>query len=426
MQGCYYEYDTEEKAMSSTVKLLEKISSQQQQIMQLKDELFISEQKLVCASQQMSAYQSALMMLPQSFYWITPIGLIQSTSLPFNELLSLPEQKILRGMNLYDVFAEAGVTEKCIQQFVRNNTTVITQKEELVIEEQLDINGNQVTLLSYKIPVFTQDNKILGVVSVSYDISKRKQEDREKEEHRSQQAFDHVGSVDFLSKSRHDIRTPLLNLIGLAKVMQEKNQADDLISDIYYSAKQLERMIEEILDFTTKKCLEEPRVEEEFSIEQLVTEVKGTIRILLEEKQVMFNEHVSKQMNKYVLINRVRLQRIITNLCINAIKHARSEGLELSITPSNQFDTPGMLVIVKDHGVGIPARCLAGVLDGQRMVDGELTGDVAEGMGLKIIAEYVSDLGGVMNVSSQVGVGTEFRIHIPYKVANIDIPATID
>ena len=66
MQGCYYEYDTEEKAMSSTVKLLEKISSQQQQIMQLKDELFISEQKLVCASQQMSAYQSALMMLPKS------------------------------------------------------------------------------------------------------------------------------------------------------------------------------------------------------------------------------------------------------------------------------------------------------------------------------------------------------------------------
>ena len=55
MQGCYYEYDTEEKAMSSTVKLLEKISSQQQQIMQLKDELFISEQKLVCASRQMSA-----------------------------------------------------------------------------------------------------------------------------------------------------------------------------------------------------------------------------------------------------------------------------------------------------------------------------------------------------------------------------------
>ena len=208
--------------------------------------------------------------------------------------------------------------------------------------------------------------------------------------------------------------------------MQEKNQADDLISDIYYSAKQLERMIEEILDFTTKKCLEEPRVEEEFSIEQLITEVKGTIRMLLEEKQVTLNEHVSKQMNKYVLINRVRLQRIITNLCINAIKHARSESLELSITPSNQFDTPGMLVIVKDHGVGIPARCLAGVLEGQRMVDGELTGDVAEGMGLKIIAEYVSDLGGVMNVSSQVGVGTEFRIHIPYKVANIDIPATID
>ena len=68
---------------------------------------------------------------------------------------------------------------------MRNNTTVITQKEELVIEEQLDINGKQVTLLGYKIPVFTQDNKILGVVSVSYDISKRKQEDREKEEHRS-------------------------------------------------------------------------------------------------------------------------------------------------------------------------------------------------------------------------------------------------
>ena len=137
--------------------------------------------------------------------------------------------------------------------------------------------------------------------------------------------------------------------------------------------------------------------------------------MLLEEKQVTLNEHVPKQMNKYVLINRVRLQRIITNLCINAIKHARSESLEFSITPSNQFDTPGMLVIVKDHGVGIPARCLAGVLEGQRMVDGELTGDVAEGMGLKIIAEYVSD-GGVMNVSSQVGVGTSLEFISPTKL----------
>jgi signal transduction histidine kinase len=207
-----------------------------------------------------------------------------------------------------------------------------------------------------------------------------------------------------------------MNLIGLTQIIQDQEPDNEMLRDVMYSAKQLERMIEEILDFTTKKCFDEPNQRDEFSVAQLIEEIKGTIRLMVEEKNIEFTTALSDDVCRYVRTNRVRLQRIITNLLVNAIKHARTEYLELDISLSTHFQGDGLKIRVKDHGVGIPKQHLSEVLFGKRIENGRMRDEAAgQGLGLGIIYEYTQDLGGTVDVNSQVGVGTEFVIHVPYE-----------
>tara|TARA_Y200000002_G_scaffold383143_1_gene403526 strand:+ start:9865 stop:11112 length:1248 start_codon:yes stop_codon:yes gene_type:complete len=412
--------------MSNTVELLEKISQQQQIINRLEEQLEENTRTGASSFQRLQVFESAVKMMPQAFYWISTLGIIKAYSTSFFDWLGLDNSRELEGFNLYDILNQQKIPDQIIQSIEKNNAWVVNQNKQSIVEEQMQVGGHKSTFLCYRTPVTSTSGQVLGVACVACDITQRKKIDEQNHEKSHQAAFEHVGSVDFLSKSRHDIKTPLANLVGLTKLLNDYGDQEDVIKDIHYSAKQLERMIEEILDFTTKQCLAEPNEKDEFSINQLVTEAKGTIRMMLKEQQIEFKEYISQQLCQYVKVNRVRLQRIITNLLVNAVKHSRTDVIELSITPSSQFDGKGMLLIIKDHGVGIPERYINMVMKGARLVAGQLTNDESEGLGLNIIQEYVDDLGGVMVISSQVGVGTEFKIHIPYESVSHSVDSKSD
>ncbi|MBM4211179.1 MAG: PAS domain-containing sensor histidine kinase [Gammaproteobacteria bacterium] len=402
--------------MVDTVKLLEKINNQQLRIAQLEQESIVHLKALQDSKVRQTAFEKGVMMLPQLFYWVSPLGLIQACSYSFAAFFKVTNPQTLVGKNIFDVFADKDVDSACIDLIARNHVAALNQDKPSVFEESIRLAGAEVkNWLSYRQAVKNELNQPTGIVAVIFDITQRKNQDIERQEHRVQEAFDYVGSLDFLAKSKHDIKTPLMNLIGLAQIIQSQDPANEMMRDVLYSARQLERIVEEILDFTTKKCFDEPNQSDEFSVVQFIEEIKGTIRLMIEEKQIEFTTKLADDICRYIRTNRVRLQRIITNLLVNAIKHSRTEYLELEISLSKNFQGKGLMVRVKDHGVGIPKHHLSDVLYGKRIEKGRMTEESGQGLGLGIIYEYTRDLGGNVEVHSQVGVGTEFVIHVPYQ-----------
>lgn len=73
--------------MVDTVKLLEKINNQQLRIAQLEQESIVHLKALQDSKVRQTAFEKGVMMLPQLFYWVSPLGLIQACSYSFAAFL---------------------------------------------------------------------------------------------------------------------------------------------------------------------------------------------------------------------------------------------------------------------------------------------------------------------------------------------------
>ena len=78
--------------------------------------------------------------------------------------------------------------------------------------------------------------------------------------------------------------------------------------------------------------------------------------------------------------SRVRLQRIIMNLVVNAIHHARTEYIEVSAFSYEQNGKSLLKLTVLDHGIGIPSGHQEAVLCGHRIIAGEVSEQAGEGL----------------------------------------------
>ncbi|MDG4800634.1 ATP-binding protein [Micromonospora sp. WMMD980] len=102
-----------------------------------------------------------------------------------------------------------------------------------------------------------------------------------------------------------------------------------------------------------------------------------------------------------------RLERILTNLVDNGITHGGGRlGVEVRRAGAE------LVVEVADHGPGIPAEHLAHIFERFYKVDPARTGP-GSGLGLAIARENARLLGGRLDVTSEVGHGTRFRLALP-------------
>ncbi|MDP2018514.1 sensor histidine kinase, partial [Hydrogenophaga sp.] len=102
-----------------------------------------------------------------------------------------------------------------------------------------------------------------------------------------------------------------------------------------------------------------------------------------------------------------QLNQVFLNLINNAAQAIQGTG---TITVSTQVDPRFITVSIRDTGAGIPADVLPRIFEAYFTTkpDGEGTG-----LGLAIARNIVEEHGGDIQVSSEVGVGTEFRVRLP-------------
>jgi signal transduction histidine kinase/ligand-binding sensor domain-containing protein/DNA-binding response OmpR family regulator len=226
----------------------------------------------------------------------------------------------------------------------------------------------------------------------------------------------------------HEIRTPLtLILSPLEKLIAEKVPEEEIpahLSLVYRNTKQLDRLINQLLDF---RKLETGNLKLELTTGDMVILVSDTVRSFEEyakEKQITLKFHsLKKRIN--ALFDAEKVETILNNLLSNALKYtgeggtvsvhlslvfASDEEESLSFGPEKQL----IEISVKDTGEGISGNNIEKVFTRFFRVNSENESS-GTGIGLSLVKELVNLHKGTVYVQSKSGKGSKFTVRLPFE-----------
>ncbi len=223
---------------------------------------------------------------------------------------------------------------------------------------------------------------------------------------------------DFVANVTHELRTPLTSIRGFIETLKEGAIEDPerrrrFMEIIEIEAERLERLIEDILLLSEIENRTFPLPVDRIDVEEIITEdILGMLGRKAEEKSITLKTYFEDGL-PYLLMNTDRFKQMMINLVDNAIKYTPRGGRVLV----SAYKNDGLMVIrVKDTGIGIPEEHHKRLFERFYRVDrGRSRKLGGTGLGLAIVKHIVLSVDGSIKVSSQPGVGTEFKIEIPLK-----------
>jgi signal transduction histidine kinase len=240
-----------------------------------------------------------------------------------------------------------------------------------------------------------------------------KRMNRQLKEARDQAMAASEAKSQFLARMSHEFRTPLNAVIGYTDLLLEEGenleaaQLERDLSNIRSSARQLLRLISDVLDVTK---IESGRLEfeaEKVDIEPMLEEVTSTIQPLMEKAD---NELVVEAEPLELVTDETKLRQILLNLLKNAAKFTDDGTVTLRVeTPEEgraRFD-------VSDTGIGMTEEEQEQIFDAFFQADQSSTSEFrGTGLGLTIVDRFAERMGGELSVGSTPGEGTTFRVEI--------------
>jgi signal transduction histidine kinase len=225
--------------------------------------------------------------------------------------------------------------------------------------------------------------------------------------------------MEFVAGVSHELRTPLSVIRTAAhnlrvRVIGNPNQVQRYGSLIEEQSEKLTDIVDRVLLFSNAKAGRVIRAKEAVDVDFLIEEALGACAKLVKESGCEVETHIEPGVPP-VFGDPAALKHALLNLVGNASKYA-AEGRWIGITAAPSTAQKNLMVEIRvaDRGPGIPRAELAHIFDpfyrGKMAVDDQIHGT---GLGLSLVDRIVKAHGGTVEVSSELGKGTEFVMRIP-------------
>ncbi|WP_420458146.1 two-component regulator propeller domain-containing protein [Neolewinella sp.] len=299
-----------------------------------------------------------------------------------------------------------------LESLVRQRTAHVARQKNILKEQADRLRANNKTLEQRQGEIAAQKNEL---EVKNREISQ--QRDRLIEMNAEVRRVNDL-RLRFFTNVSHEFRTPLTLIIAPIENLLAHFGSDDRargsLQVIYRNARRLLHLINQLMDFRTIEEGKHQLRPVYADLGAFLTTVGESFRSLAEHRELDFNISIPGG-NAHVWFDTEKLEHVVYNLLSNAIKYTpagQSVRLSLSFDPPPTERAPeSFTVTVADRGIGIEAGAIEHILDPFYRVPG--TEGQGSGIGLSLIREIVHALKGKIEVQSQPGAGSTFRVTLP-------------
>lgn len=220
---------------------------------------------------------------------------------------------------------------------------------------------------------------------------------------------------DFVSNVTHELKTPLTSIRGFVDTLkqgaiQNEAYARRFLDIIDIEAERLYTLIQDILLLSEIESGNDYNIQE-CDVNSIVTETLELLRRKAEEKGNLALVFEPEPYVKPFSCNPDRMKQLLINLVDNGIKNTEQGSVTVRCKSMNDY----LMISVKDTGIGIAREHLSRIFERFYRVDkGRSRKMGGTGLGLSIVKHIVEMYNGDIFISSEVNVGTEFIIKLPY------------
>jgi len=222
---------------------------------------------------------------------------------------------------------------------------------------------------------------------------------------------------DFLANMTHEIRTPLGAIMGLASILQTTNLDDkqkQCLAVLQNSAEDLMTMINGSLDIDKIESNIINLEQAPLNMPALLRHLISVMSVKAQEKGIGLSLQYEADLPKIFVGDSGRIRQIVMNLVGNAIKFTETGKVIIAFACGGNIDGKEQISIsVTDTGIGIPEDKLDAVFKRFVQADSSITHKFGgTGLGLSISKALAESMGGSIVVTSAVGKGSTFVLHL--------------
>ncbi|MCM1123075.1 MAG: response regulator [Eubacterium sp.] len=228
----------------------------------------------------------------------------------------------------------------------------------------------------------------------------------------------------FLSNMSHDIRTPMNAIVGFTSLaithIDRQEQVKEYLEKIMTSGNHLLNLINDVLDMSRIESGKIHLEEKPYSLPDIVHGLCNILQADIHAKQLELYIDTMDVLNEEIYCDQLRLNQVLLNLVSNSVKYTEPGGsINIRLTEENNTNDGYAKYIfsVRDTGIGMSKEFLERVFEPfEREENSTISGIQGTGLGMAITKNIVDLMGGDIEVHSEQGKGTEFKVSFVFRI----------
>ena len=309
------------------------------------------------------------------------------------------------------------------------------QQEETVAREYLAADGHW-HMGRFIVKQRDANGTVTEVLYVARDITEEKKQEFEYQEQLKRIAQEaekaNISKTDFLRRMSHDIRTPINGIRGITQIanhfpgdLQKQQECRD---KVLTASGFLLNLVNDILDMNKMESGTLQLEEKTFDLRKVLGESTGIVEMQGHEKGISLNLGAVNIIHNQLVGSPLHLQQILQNIGSNAVNYNHVGGK--IIVSCEEISSDDRTAVFKftctDNGIGMSEEFQKHLFEPFTQENRlEQNASMGTGLGMTIVSQLVTMMGGRISFTSKVNEGTSFVVTLPFRiVADVELKMT--